>query len=119
MGFTKVIIVNPPSPPGYVANRDSMGGYGQLYPVGATVLPPLDIPYLGAYLTEKGVPLEVVEAQGLDLAVEQVAGRIATLAHANELGKTLAVVRTSLPSLDWDLSVCAAVKNKASNLKVA
>ena len=28
--FDNVIVVNPPSPSGYVANRDSMGGYGQL-----------------------------------------------------------------------------------------
>jgi anaerobic magnesium-protoporphyrin IX monomethyl ester cyclase len=119
MGFTKVIIVNPPSPPGYVANRDSMGGYGQLYPLGATVLPPLDIPYLAAYLTEKGVPLEVIEAQGLDLAVEQLAERIAAIAHSNEHGPTLTVMRTSLPSLDWDLSVGAAVKDAAQNTKLA
>ena len=69
MGYSKVIVVNPPSPPGYVANRDSMGGYGQLYPLGATILPPLDIPYLAAYLVAKGVPIEVIETQGLELTV--------------------------------------------------
>lgn len=119
MAFTKIIIVNPPSPPGYVANRDSMGGYGQLYPVGAPVLPPLDIPYLAAYLMEKTVPLDIIEAQGLDLTVDQVAERIANIAQANELGDTLGVVRTSLPSLDWDISACAALRKKAPKVKLA
>jgi len=27
MRFAKIVAINPPSPPGYVANRDSMGGY--------------------------------------------------------------------------------------------
>jgi len=39
-----------------------MGGYGQLYPAGATILPPLDVPYLAAELIDKGVPVQVREA---------------------------------------------------------
>lgn len=119
MRFTKVIVVNPPSPLGYVANRDSMGGYGQLYPIGATLLPPLDVPYLAAYLMEKGIPLEVIEAQGLDLTREQVAERVAPIARANGPERTLVVVRTSLPSLDWDLTVCAAIKEVVRDIVVA
>ncbi len=72
MRFHQVIAVNPPSPPGWVANRDSMGGYGQLYPIGATPSPPLDLPYLAGYLAAKGVPVEVLEAQGLDLDLESL-----------------------------------------------
>src|SRR6266576_3037301 len=59
MRFKTVIVINPPSPPGCVVNRDSHGGYGQLYPLGATILPPLDIPYLAGYLSEKQVPLKI------------------------------------------------------------
>src|SRR5215831_14452238 len=91
--FNKIIVVNPPNPPGYVANRDSMGGYGQLYPIGAPVMPPLDIPYLIAYLAEKGVALEAIDSQGLDLTVEQLANRVARVADENAPGQTLAVVR--------------------------
>ena len=72
MRFEKVVVVNPPSPPGYVANRDSMGGYGQLYPIGATPFPPLDLPYLAAFLAEKGIAVEVLEAVGLGFEVERV-----------------------------------------------
>ena len=119
MGIAKVIVVNPPSPPGYVANRDSMGGYGQLYPLGATILPPLDIPYLAAYLAAKGVPIEVLETQGLELTVQQLVERVSKITQANEASRTLAVVRSSLPSLDWDLSVCAAMKERTKTLKIA
>jgi radical SAM superfamily enzyme YgiQ (UPF0313 family) len=119
MPVKKVVVVNPPSPPGCFANRDSMGGYGQLYPAGVTILPPLDVPYLAAYLEDKGFPLEVIEAQGLDLSREQVAERVAKIARANATEPVLVVVRTSLPSLDWDLGVCAAMKEAAPNLAIA
>jgi anaerobic magnesium-protoporphyrin IX monomethyl ester cyclase len=119
MPFSKVVILNPPSPPGYVANRDSMGGYGQLYPIGATLFPPLDVPYLLSFLEERDIPLEIVEAQGLDLTREEVAEQIARLSEANGPEKTLVVVRTALPSLDWDLSVCASVKAAAPNTSIA
>src|SRR5215831_19469364 len=119
MRFAKVIIINPPSPPGYVANRDSMGGYGQLYPIGAPILPPLDVPYLAAYLAEKNVSLTVLEAQGLDLTTQQLSEQVAKLAQESEPEQILLVVRTALPSLDWDLSVCAALKETAQNVKLA
>ncbi|MGH9685853.1 MAG: B12-binding domain-containing radical SAM protein [Candidatus Acidiferrales bacterium] len=119
MRFSRVIILNPPSPPGFVANRDSMGGYGQLYPLGATILPPLDVPYLASYLEEKSIPLEVIEAQGLGLTREQTAERVLQLSGADGAGRALMVVRTALPSLDWDLSVCAAVKAVAPNTAIA
>src|SRR5579864_4702406 len=119
MTFRKVVVLNPPSPLGYVANRDSMGGYGQLYPIGATLFPPLDVPYLVSFLSDRNVSLEVVEAQGLNLTREQVAEQIARLSEANGTERTLVVVRTALPSLDWDLSVCAAVKAAAPNTSIA
>jgi anaerobic magnesium-protoporphyrin IX monomethyl ester cyclase len=109
--FSVVVVLNPPSPSGYFANRDSHGGYGQLYPAGATIMPPLDVPYLVAYLEEKKVPVEVIEAQGLGLTREQVAERVARIADANRSGRTFVVARTALPSLDWDLSVCASIKS--------
>src|ERR1700720_1298600 len=113
--FKMVVVVNPPSPPGYVANRDSMGGYGQLYPIGAPVLPPLDVPYLLGYLESKGVPFEVLETQGLGLSREQLAQEVARMAGGDPSERTLVVVRTALPSLDWDLSVCDTIKSVAPN----
>src|SRR5260370_30000275 len=90
--FKTVVIVNPPSPPGYVANPDSMGGYGQLYPIGAPILPPLDVPYLVGYLESKNVPFEVLEAQGLGLSREQLAVQVTRVAAAHPSGRTLMVV---------------------------
>src|SRR5437764_11335752 len=79
--YEKVIVVNPPSPPGYVANRDSQGGYGQLYPVGATIPIALDIPYLLAYLAEHSVDVVALESQGLELDAARLSKAIANLAE--------------------------------------
>ena len=119
MRFEKIAIVNPPSPPGYVANRDSMGGYGQLYPLGVTVLPPLDIPYLAAYVVEKNISLDVLEAQGLNLGRDQLAKQVAKIAAESRPARTLVPVRVALCSLDWDLSVCAALKQAAPEVAIA
>ncbi len=119
MRFTKVIIINPPSPPGYVANKDSMGGFGQLYPIGATLLPPLDIPYLAGYLVDKGISVEVIEALGENLTKEQLIQRIVNTVDPNGAGRILVTVRTSAPTLDWDLSVCTALKEANRNLVLA
>lgn len=119
MSFEQVVVVHPPSPPGFVANRDSMGGFGQLFPSGATILPPLDVPYLAGYLAAKDVRVSVLECLGLELNVEHLARRVATLVDQGRPGRTLAALRTSAPSLDWDLSVAAALKEAAPDLAIA
>jgi hypothetical protein len=105
--FRRSIVINPPNPPGHVSNKDSMGGFGQLYPKGAPPFPPLDIPYLMAYLAERGLDATVIEAGALNLTVADVCGLLRERAG---LFDTLVLVRTSLPTIDWDLQFCAEVK---------
>src|SRR5262252_2085624 len=111
MHFTKAVIINPPNPPGYVSNKDSMGGFGQLYPKGAPPFPPLDLAYLAAFLTSKGFTTEVIEAGALRLDTPELLSRLRASA---DLSEALVLVRTSLPTIDWDLAVCAEIRNSAS-----
>jgi anaerobic magnesium-protoporphyrin IX monomethyl ester cyclase len=116
MRFRRAIIVNPPHPPGYVSNKDSMGGFGQLFPRGAPPFPPLDLPYLAAYLLREGFEVRVIEAGGLDLSCAQVCDAI----DAEDLGDgALAVIRTSLPTIDWDLEVLAHIRRRRPRLSLA
>lgn len=118
MRFNKVVLINPPSPPGYTANRDSMGGYGQLYPAGVNIAPPLDLPYLAGSLLEKEISIDVLEAQGLDLSPAQLGERVQK--HVRDTkGGVLVVVRTALCSLDWDLSVCKTIKDAEGSISLA
>src|SRR5438128_3248862 len=119
MRFKRVIVINPPSPPGYVANRESHGGYGQLYPVGTTNFPPLDVPYLAGYLHEKQIPLEVLDGQGHSLGPEELATRVQMLANENRSEKILVIVRVALCCLDWDLSVCSKIKGTCGDISLA
>ena len=107
--FDKVIVVNPPSPPGHTANRDSMGGFGQLFDEGISILPPLDVPYLVGYLQSCGVTVEVLEAQGLELTTKELAHRVTESVASDDVTRALVVVRTAAPTLDADLDVCAAL----------
>ena len=111
MRFDKVIVLNPPSPPGFVSNKDSMGGFGQLYPEGARPFPPLDIPYLAAFLVSKNIGCHVIEAGALRLSTPEVCSQLAGEARLSEC---LVLVRTSLPTIDWDLGVCADIRRTAA-----
>ena len=117
MRYSRIFVVNPPSPPGYVSNKDSMGGFGQLFPLGATLFPPLDLIYLASYLEEQKLPLTVLESLAMDLSRDQVVSRIAEDAAAAEL-PVLAVLRTSAPTLDWDLSLCREIKASHPNIRL-
>ena len=117
--FDRVVVVNPPSPPGYVANRESHGGYGQLYPFGAPIPISLDFAYLVGYLSEHSIPLDVLEAQGLHLGSDQVVASVTALVERRPLERILIVARTALCCLDWDLSVCNSIKKSAPSVEVA
>jgi radical SAM superfamily enzyme YgiQ (UPF0313 family) len=114
MIYRKAIVVNPPSPPNYVSNKDSMGGFGQLFPIGATLFPPLDLIYLASYLIEKNHSVELLESLALDLDKDRLLEKIAA-----NIEPVLVVVRTSAPTLDWDLAICEAIKHKASACRIA
>ena len=117
MRYSKIYVVNPPSPTGYVSNKDSMGGFGQLFPLGATLFPPLDLLYLGSYLVDKGFPVEILESLAMGFTRDQLIEHIGSGA-ADQPKRTLVAMRTSAPTLDWDLGVCRDLKTKQQNLDI-
>ena len=115
--YNKILVVNGPSPPGYMAHKDSMGGFGQLFPAGSPIFPPLDLIYLGSYLIDKGLDVEILESLALDLSRDALCDQIR--ASVGEDCRALVVLRTSAPTLDWDLDLCQQVKESAADLDVA
>lgn len=115
MTHSAVFLVNPPNPAGHVSNKDSMGGFGQLFPVGASAFPALDMPYLAATLTEAKIPVKVFEAGALRWSVADLCREIDVTGMAND---ALVVVRTSLPTIDWDLEVCAQLRERCRPGKI-
>lgn len=113
--YSVVFIVNPPNPVGHVSNKDSMGGFGQLYPLGAAPFPALDMPYLAATLTDAGIPMKVFEAGALRWSLDDLCRAIEATGTADE---AVVVVRTSLPTIDWDLAVCAELRKRCQPGKV-
>jgi anaerobic magnesium-protoporphyrin IX monomethyl ester cyclase len=109
MAFEKVILINPPSPVGFRANRDSMGGFGQLFPEQAPIMPPLDLPYLAGFLSANGVPIDLIECEGEHVDRAGLAHRVGDAVGGERRSRALAVMRTSAPTLDSDLEACAAI----------
>ncbi|MCC6500695.1 MAG: radical SAM protein [Anaerolineales bacterium] len=118
MQFDKILLVNPPNPPGYVSNKDSMGGFGQLYPPGATFMPPVDLVYLAGHLEAKGIPVQVMECLGERLDQGKAVEKAGQLLDESR-GSALLVVRTSGPTLDSDVAFCAEVKARQPLVKIA
>ncbi len=84
-----------------------MGGFGQLFHEGAPPFPPLDIPYLAGALAQAGCEVQVLEAGAMHWSTEEVCQRM--LARP-DISNAVVVVRTSLPTIDHDLAVCATVR---------
>ncbi|MDQ6887538.1 MAG: radical SAM protein [Gemmatimonadota bacterium] len=109
MSGAAAILLNPPNPPGYVSNKDSMGGFGQLFHEGAPPFPPLDLPYLAGALAHAGMDVEVVEAGAMLWSTEEVCER---LRKHPAVERAVVVVRTSLPTIDHDLAMCATIREQ-------
>ena len=107
MTNSAVFLVNPPNPAGHVSNKDSHGGYGEVYPSGAGPFPPLDMPYLAASLTEAKMPVKVFEAGAMRWSIADLCQ---AMDATGEAPGAMLVVRTSLPTIDWDLEVCAELR---------
>ncbi|HEX7977472.1 MAG TPA: radical SAM protein [Gemmatimonadaceae bacterium] len=109
MSRRAAILLNPPNPPGHVSNKDSMGGFGQLFSPGAPPFPPLDLPYLAGAVAQSGAEVEVIEAGATLWTTDEVCARML----ANPAVKdAIVVVRTSLPTIDHDLGVCAIIRER-------
>ena len=111
MNNAAVLLINPPSPAGHMSNKDSMGGFGQLYPAGASPFPPLDMPYLAATLGDAGIEVHVFECGALRMGVDELLRSVAATGNVRD---AICVVRTSLPTIDWDLQVCAKLREHCS-----
>ncbi len=108
-----VFLVNPPSPPGRVSNKDMMGGFGQCYPPECdVVIPPTDLPGIAAVLLESKVDVRVVECLGSGGTVDDL------LAEVEKAGPAMVFLRTSTPTFSWDAGVAGRIKEKADTKTV-
>lgn len=119
MRFEKAVVLNPPNPPGYVSNKESHAGFGQLFPSGATVFPTLDLVYLASCLAEYQLPLVVLECAGLGLTKADLLARTKELAAAEGDRPVIVVARTSAPTLDLDLEACRQIKATWPTARIA
>jgi anaerobic magnesium-protoporphyrin IX monomethyl ester cyclase len=115
MTLLQAFLVNPPNPAGHMSNKDSMGGFGQLYAVGSAPFPPLDMPYLAASLTSASLPVRVFECGALGWSLDELCGAVEATPDSQA---ALVVVRTSLPTIDWDLEVCAKLRAHCHPAKI-
>ncbi|MFQ5427982.1 MAG: B12-binding domain-containing radical SAM protein [Thermodesulfobacteriota bacterium] len=100
-----IALVNPPSPPGRVSNKDMMGGFGQCYPPECeVVIPPTDLPYIVAVLEESKVEARVIECLGSGLTVEKL------IAELKKDRPKMVFIRTSTPTFSWDAEVSGRIK---------
>ena len=64
----KILLLNPPSPKGYTANRGFMGEFGMLHFAGGTILPPHNLLLAAAFLKGEG-EINFLDAVALKLDI--------------------------------------------------
>lgn len=105
-----ITIVNPPNPPNWVSNKDTMGGLGQLYLSGAKqCFPPIDIAYIAAVLRSNNIPVEVIDCLGCNLELSEL------ILHLNNKKPELIAIRTSTPTFNWDMRIAQIIKTVISS----
>jgi hypothetical protein len=113
MTFQKAIVVNPPSPTKFVSNKDSMGGLNS-YSNRGHCLPAAGLDLSGALSGEEKVFPRPSGMPGLDLDKEVLVKGIASAG-----GSVLIIVRTSAPTLDWDVAICDSLKQQKPDCRIA
>ena len=104
-----ILLINPPHPPGYISNKDTMGGFGQIYEDSfAKTLPPLDLYYIGAVLRKNEIDVKIFDCGPFSLTIDDLISTIKT-----DLPRIVGV-RISTPTYDWDLSVIQQIKNECN-----
>lgn len=100
-----ITIINPPNPPGGVSNKDTMGGFGQIYPPGSKhSFPPLDMLHAAGVLRKKGITPDVIDCLGLGWDLGEL------LLGLSEREPSLIAIRTSAPTFSWDMRVARILK---------
>jgi len=107
-----ICLINPPNPPGTVSNKDTMGGFGQLYSADSPIkMPPIDLAYIAALLKKEEVEFKVFECLGLNWKLPHLSKNV------KEAKPDLIGIRTSTPTFGWDLKVANLLKGE-SNSKI-
>lgn len=100
-----MIIINPPNPPGFVSNKDTMGGFGQLYSFGTeTKIPPIDIAYIASVLKNNGISFGVIDCLGNNWELSEL------IIQLREQKPDIIGIRTSTPTFDWDIKLAKIIK---------
>lgn len=100
-----ILLLNPPNPDNSVSNKDMMAGFGQLYPQGAREkIPPIDMAYAAALLRQVNMDVFVIDCLGSDWDLD------ALLVNLSDVKPSMVAIRTSTPTVEWDLFVAQQVK---------
>ncbi|MBN2120524.1 MAG: radical SAM protein [Candidatus Omnitrophica bacterium] len=107
-----VTLINPPSPPKGVSNKDTMAGFGQVYEKSSCVrMPVLDILYAAGSLKQNNVETNVIDCVLAGFSPKELIKELLSK-RPSLLG-----IRVSTPTINWDLSVIKKIKQRL-NVKV-
>lgn len=93
----RLVLLDPPSPPGRVAFRDAHGGFGEMCKTSRLRTPTLDVFHAAAWAAREGAETHVVDAVVRALRPEEAAAAVRALAP------DVLAVRTAFGSLAHDL----------------
>jgi len=100
-----ILLINPPPPKGFVSNKDTMGGLGQLYPYGVKVkMPPIDLFYTAGCLLKSRCDVKVIDSLVNGLK------EIDIIEAVKKYRPEIVGIRTSLPTYKHDIEFASSIK---------
>lgn len=101
----KALLLNPPGPRGFTANRDFMGGFGMLHFSGGTVLPPHNLLMLASFIRD------MCDACFVDAVAENKdSGQL--IDEICRSAPDVVFINTSTPTAPLDCSISRQIKQK-------
>ena len=100
----RVLLINPPNPKNFVANKEAAGGFGVLLPQEELGFPPLSLLYSAAVLENQGFYAGVLDCNLLNLTKKEL------LEYCTSFDPDIVVVVTSIQTFDQDCFLMRQLK---------
>lgn len=112
MSERNVVLINPPNPRNFIADRDAAGGFGVLRTKEQMPFPPLSLLYSAAVLEKHNCSVKLLDCSGVNYDVEKAVKK------CRSLEPYVAGILTSTPTFVLDCAFAKRLKEENEEIKL-
>jgi radical SAM superfamily enzyme YgiQ (UPF0313 family) len=112
MSTSRIVLINPPNPKNFIADRDAAGGFGVLRSKDQQAFAPLSLLYSAAVLEKTNFSVGLMDCNILNLAEK------AAVKNCNRLNPDVIIILTSAQTFDQDCNFAKLLKERIEGATV-